>query len=161
MTLGLSILDPFAGYRAFAGTMPGLLQRQETGIGQCIDISMFDPAWVLGASSVADKLNCDGPVSMVPRPDSARFICRDRRLSMSFNWPRWFEALCQVIEAPELQTDPRFADGNSMRAYGAALIAEVESHLARRDAADWAAAPSQRGVPASPPPLESDPPTCP
>lgn len=150
MTLGLSILDPFAGYMAFAGIMAGILQRQKTGVGQRIDISMFDAAWVLGASSVADKLIGDVPVSMVPRPNSARFMCRDRRLFISFIWPKWFEALCEVIEAPELRTDPRFADGDSMRANGAALIAEVERHLARRDAADWAAALSQRGVPASP-----------
>jgi len=149
-TLGLSILDPFAGYMAFAAVMAAILQRQKTGVGQRIDIGMFDAAWVLGASSVVDVLAGDTPVSLVPRPNSARFMCRDRRLFISFIWPKWFAALCEVLEAPALARDPRFANAASIQANGAALIAEVEQRLARRDAADWAAALSARGVPASP-----------
>ncbi|MES2262622.1 MAG: CaiB/BaiF CoA-transferase family protein [Pseudomonadota bacterium] len=149
-TLGLSILDPFAGYMAFAGIMAALLQRQKTGIGQRIDIGMFDAAWVLGASSVTDVLTGQTPVSMVPRPNSARFMCRDRRLFISFIWPKWFVSLCDAFGAPELATDPRFATPAAMRLNGAMLITEVERHLAARDAADWAAELAQRGIPASP-----------
>ena len=149
-TLGLSILDPFAGYMAFAAIMAAILQRQKTGIGQRIDIGMFDAAWVLGAGSVTDVLNGDTPVSMLTRPNSARFMCRDRRLFISFIWPKWFASLCDAFGAPELASDPRFATPAAMQANGAALIEAVEGHLAKRDAADWAAELSRRGIPASP-----------
>jgi crotonobetainyl-CoA:carnitine CoA-transferase CaiB-like acyl-CoA transferase len=130
--------------------MAAILQRQKTGVGQRIDISMFDAAWVLGASSVVDVLTGETPVSMTARPNSARFMCRDRRLFISFIWPKWFVALCDAFGAPELATDARFATPEALRANGAALIAEVERHLASRDAADWAADLAKRGIPASP-----------
>lgn len=149
-TLGLSILDPFAGYMAFAGIMAAILQRQKTGVGQRIDISMFDAALVLGASSVTDVLYGEIPVSMVARPNSARFMCRDRRLFISFIWPKWFAALSDAFGVPELACDPRFATPEALRVNGDALIAEVERHLASRDAADWAADLAKRGIPASP-----------
>lgn len=149
-TLGLSILDPFAGYMAFAAIMAAILQRQKTGVGQRVDIGMFDAAWVLAASSVTDVLIGETPVSMVPRPNSARFMCRDRRLFISFIWPKWFSALCDAFGDPALAQDPRFASPEATRANGDALIAAVERHLARRDAADWAQELAQRGIPASP-----------
>jgi len=149
-TLGLSILDPFAGYMAFAAILAALLQRDKTGKGQRVDIGMFDAAWVLAASSVTDILAGDTPVSMIPRPNSARFMCRDKRLFISFIWPKWFAALCDVLEAPDLLNDPRFADAAAIRANGDALIAAVEARLARRDAVEWAALLAARGVPASP-----------
>lgn len=149
-TLGLSILDPFAGYMAFAGIMAALLQRERTGMGQRVDIGMFDAAWVLAASSVTDILAGDTPVSMVPRPNSARFQCRDKRLFISFIWPKWFAALCDVLEAPDLLNDPRFADPQAIKANGDALIAAVESRLASKDAVEWATLLAARGVPASP-----------
>lgn len=149
-TLGLSILDPFAGYMAYAAIMAAILQRQKTGVGQRIDVGMFDAAWVLGASSVVDVLTGATPVAMVARPNSARFMCRDRRLFISFIWPKWFAALSDAFGAPELASDPRFATAEALRQNGDALIAEVEHHLATRDAADWAEELSKRGIPASP-----------
>ncbi len=149
-TLGLSILDPFAGYMAFAGIMAAILQRHKTGVGQRVDVSMFDAAWVLSASAVTDILRGDTPVSMVPRPNSARFMCRDRRMFISFIWPKWFTTLCDVLEAPELAADPRFADAASIRANGDALISAIEARLAHRDASEWAELLAARGVPASP-----------
>lgn len=149
-TLGLSILDPFAGYMAFAAIMAAILQRHKTGVGQRIDIGMFDAAWVLGASAVTDVLSGDIPVSMIARPNSARFMCRDRRLFISFIWPKWFASLCDAFGDPELARDPRFTTPEALRENGDALIAAVERHLASRDAADWAEELSRRGIPASP-----------
>jgi CoA:oxalate CoA-transferase len=148
--LGLSILDPFAGYMAFAGVMAALLQRNKTGTGQRIDVSMFDAAWVLAASSVTELLQGITPVSMLPRPNSARFMCRDKRLFISFIWPKWFAAVSEVIGAPELLTDARFANDAAIARNGDALIFEIERCLAHRDAAEWAALLGARGVPASP-----------
>lgn len=149
-TLGLSVLDPFAGYMAFAGIMAALLQRHHTGTGQHIDVGMFDAAWVLAASSVTDMLAGETPVAMVPRPNSARFMCRDRRLFISFIWPKWFATLAQVLGAPELAQDPRFATNALIQQHGEALIAAVEALLATKDAAEWAKLLADRGVPASP-----------
>ena len=149
-TLGLSILDPFAGYMAYASIMAALLARQQTGRGQRVDVAMFDAAWVLNAAAIADVVAGDVPVSMTRRANSARFMAKDRRLFISFIWPKWFATLSEVLAAPELLSDPRFADARSMQDSGDALIEEVERRLAARTAEEWAKELTGRGVPASP-----------
>ncbi len=149
-TLGLSMLDPFAGYMAYASIMAAILQRQKTQQGQRLDVSMFDAAWVLNSAAIVDAMAGKVPVSMTRRANSARFMAKDRRLFISFVWPKWFEALCEVLDAPELLADPRFADNRAMQANGEAMIAEIERRLASRTAEEWAGELARRGVPASP-----------
>ncbi|TRZ66532.1 MAG: CoA transferase [Rhodocyclaceae bacterium] len=148
-TLGLTILDPFAGYVAYSAIMAALLQRHKTNRGQRLDVGMFDAAWVLNSSAVVDVMAGLVPVPMAKRANSARFMAKDRRLFISFVWPKWFKTLCDVLEAPELLIDPRFADNSSMQANGEALIEEIERRLAGRTAEEWARELTQRGVPAS------------
>jgi crotonobetainyl-CoA:carnitine CoA-transferase CaiB-like acyl-CoA transferase len=149
-TLGLAILDPFAGYLAYAAIMAALLQRHRAGQGQRLDVSMFDAAWVLNAGAVVDAMAGQMPVVMSKRANSARFMAKDRRLFISFVWPKWFATLCDVIGAPELLTDPRFADNAAMQANGEVMIEEIEGRLASRTADEWAEELARRGVPASP-----------
>ena len=51
--LGLGVLDPFSGYVAFSAILVALLQRQQTGEGQRIDVAMLDAALMLMSPSVA------------------------------------------------------------------------------------------------------------
>ena len=148
--LGLSVLDPFTGYMAYATIMAAILQRQKTQRGQRLDIAMFDAAWVLNAACVVDAVAGAVPVPLTRRANVARFMAKDRRLFISFVWPKWFRALCEVLEAPELLADPRFADSQAMQANGEALQEEVERRLARKTAAQWAEDLCRLGVPASP-----------
>ncbi|TRZ93732.1 MAG: CoA transferase [Rhodocyclaceae bacterium] len=149
-TLGLTILDPFSGYMAYAAVMAAILQRQKTKQGQRLDVSMFDAAWVLNSSAVVDVMAGLTPVPLVKRANAARFMASDRRLFISFVWPKWFSTLCEVLDAPELLTDQRFKDNASMQANGEALIEEIERRLASRTAEEWATELTRRGVPASP-----------
>ncbi|MCX7175942.1 MAG: CaiB/BaiF CoA-transferase family protein [Proteobacteria bacterium] len=149
-TLGLSVLDPFAGYMAYAAILAALLQRQKTQRGQRLDVAMFDAAFVLNAACVVDAMAGAVPVPLTKRANVARFMAKDRRLFISFVWPKWFRALCDVLEAPELLADPRFVDNRAMQANGEALLEEIERRLARKTAAEWAKALALRGVPASP-----------
>ncbi len=148
--LGLSVLDPFTGYMAYATIMAALLQRQKTRRGQRLDIAMFDAAWVLNAACAVDAVAGRVPVPLTKRANVARFMAKDRRLFISFVWPKWFRALCEVLEAPELLTDPRFADNRAMQANADALQEEIERRLAHKTAEEWADALCRVGVPASP-----------
>ena len=146
--LGISILDPFAGYMGFASIMAALLQRHRTGTGQRIDVGMFDAGWVLNATSVTDMLGGSPPVSATLRASAARFMAQDRPLFISVIWPKWFAALCEIIGAHELASDPRFADEKARNANGDALMAAIEEKLKARPAAEWEALFVARGIPA-------------
>lgn len=146
--LGISILDPFAGYMAYSAILAALLQRDKTGIGQRVDVGMLDAGWVLNATSVTDMLEGMRPVSATLRGSSGRFMAKDRPLFISFNWPKWFAALCEIVEAPDLASDPRFADEPARNANAEALIRLLQDKLAARTAAEWERAFVARGIPA-------------
>ena len=147
--LGISMLDPFAGYMAYAAILTALMQRQLTGVGQRVDIGMFDAAWVLHGPAVAEILNGVTPMAMMRRPHAARYMARDRRIFISMVHDKWFDVFCELTASPELKSDPRFATIAERSRHGEAFVAEVEARLASHDAAHWEGEFTRRGVPAS------------
>jgi len=148
--LGLGVLDAFSGYVAFSAILAALLQRQHTHTGQRIDTAMLDAAMLLMAPRIAGQLMGDRQGSaMGRRPTMVRFRARDRRLFVAALHRKWFERLCQIIGAPELTTDPRFADQRSQAKNADALIDAIEARLAARSAVEWEAEFVRAGLPAS------------
>ncbi|MCO6383433.1 CaiB/BaiF CoA-transferase family protein [Oceanicola sp. 502str15] len=148
MRLGLSILDPFAAYMGFSSILAALLQREKTGAGQRIDVSMLDAGWVLNASSVTDLLAGDMPVSKTRRAGSARFRARDRSFFVSLNWEKWVTAFLSTIGGTDMLADPRFESEDARNRNADAFYDEVCNRLASRDASDWVADLVGVGVPA-------------
>ncbi len=71
----------------------------------------------------------------------------DGELVLAVGNDRQFAALCEVLGAPELATDPRFATKRGPGRAPRGLGAELERLLAARPAAEWAALLARR-VPA-------------
>lgn len=148
--LGVGVLDPFSGYIAFSAILAALLQRQRTGTGQHIDTAMLDAAMLLMAPRVAGQLMHDGQGSaMGRRPTMVRFRASDRRLFVAALHRKWFERLCQMIGAPELLEDPRFANHHAQAEHADALIGAIEAQLSTRPAEEWEAEFVRAGLPAS------------
>jgi CoA:oxalate CoA-transferase len=148
--LGVGVLDPFSGYVAFSAILAALLQRQQTGQGQYIDVSMLDAALLLQAPRVAGhQLGDKQAAELGRRPTMVRYKAQDRRLFVAALHRKWFARLCQIVGAPELLDDPRFASPRAQSDNTDALIAVIESKLAARPAADWEREFVQAGLPAS------------
>jgi crotonobetainyl-CoA:carnitine CoA-transferase CaiB-like acyl-CoA transferase len=148
--LGLGVLDLFSGYVAYSAILAALLQRASTGAGQYIDASMLDAALVLMAPRVAAELLGErGGGNLGRRPTMVRYRARDRRIFVAALHRKWFERLAQIIGAPELLDDPRFATSRSQAQHADELIAAIEAHLADRPAAEWEALFVAAGLPAS------------
>jgi crotonobetainyl-CoA:carnitine CoA-transferase CaiB-like acyl-CoA transferase len=146
--LGVGVLDPFSGYVAFSSILAALLQRQQTGQGQRIDVAMLDAALSLMSGAVASHFLGEEE-RMGVRPTMARFPARDGTLFIAALHPRWFERLCQIIGASELLTDPRFADHRSRQQNADALTAALEARTATFPAADLERDLVAAGLPAS------------
>ncbi len=148
--LGLSVLDPFSGYVAFSAILAALLQRTQTQQGQRIDVSMLDAAMLLmGPRITSHYLGERQPGSAGRRPTMVRFRAQDRRLFVAALHRKWFERLCQIIGAPELADDPRFATQRSQGDHADELIEAIEARLATRPAAEWEQEFTRAGLPAS------------
>src|ERR1051326_419614 len=117
---GFSV-DCFTGYVAFAQILGSLVRREGSGEGQYLDVAMLDSSLVLLAvGSVRQLITGDTSSAAQPlvhdRPTVAPYRTRDGWLWLSANFQNHYAALCRVIDAPELLSDPRYADVRSRNA---------------------------------------------
>jgi crotonobetainyl-CoA:carnitine CoA-transferase CaiB-like acyl-CoA transferase len=112
---------------------------------------MLDAALLLMAPQVTAVSARDSqpPGGRSRRPTMVRYRAQDRRLFVAALHRKWFERLVQLIGAPELADDPRFANQRSQAEHADALIEAIEARLASRPAAEWEAAFVRAGLPAS------------
>ncbi len=146
MDLGVGILDPFTGYVAFSAVLTALLNRQKTNRGERLDVAMLDAAYVLACGSVTGAL-MGGSDSLGRRPTMARFKARDRRLFIAALHPKWLAKLVELIGAPDLLKEERFASDQARQANADAFVERVEHYLAQRDAEDWESIFLKAGIP--------------
>jgi len=150
---GFSV-DCFTGYVAYASILSGLLRRERTGQGQYLDVAMLDASMVLLAVGSVRQLMTGDAISAVQpivhdRPTVAPYKTTDGWIWLSANFQNQYEALCQVIDAPELVSDPRFVDVRARNAHSAELKAELARRLAGRSAAELERQLMEAGCPAS------------
>jgi crotonobetainyl-CoA:carnitine CoA-transferase CaiB-like acyl-CoA transferase len=119
--IGVSICDITAGMNALIGIEQALIQRDRTGRGSGIKVSLFDSAAELMAvpylqarygAGAPDRVGLKHP-SIAPY---GAFTCSDgREFVLSIQNEREWAAFCErVLRRPELATDSRFAN-NTVR----------------------------------------------
>jgi CoA:oxalate CoA-transferase len=105
-----------AGLNAVVATLLALAARDRTGMGQAIDISVQEslltilgnvPIMYSHLGQVARRL---GGRHHRTHP-TAIFPCKDGYIGIAAQTPAQWEALCLLIDRPELLLDPRFATG--------------------------------------------------
>ena len=153
--VGTSIGDITAGLFGAIGVLAALQERAHTGLGRHVDVAMLDSQVAILENAIARY----AATGEVPGPLGSRhpsiapfgaFRARDKHLVIAAGHDGMFAKLCKVLEAPELAGDPRFAGVQQRVAHADALGAEVEKHLAARDAADWLEQLAAVGVPCGP-----------
>ena len=129
--LGLSIGDPTAGINAATAILAALLEREESGMGQHIDVSLWESTAAFAAEGWLDyEMNGREPERRGNRDSSMAphgcFRCagEDHWLSLACATESEWRALCQVID-PELAEDPRFATASQRKRHEDALEARI------------------------------------
>lgn len=111
---GISLGDLYAGATAFSGVLLALLQRNSTGRGQHVDISMTDSVISLNERAVFSY----GVTGKLPDRGSDPALAPFGPFEAKDGWmvigvignPMW-ERFARAIGRPELATDPRLATG--------------------------------------------------
>lgn len=152
---GPPITDITAGLLAAIGILAALHHRERTGEGQMVDTSLFEAGiihtyWqsaMAFATGVAPApLGSAHPLSA---PYQA-FATADGWLVVGgANQAAW-RRLLTVLEAPELEEDPRFRENRDRMQNLPALEQALAGHFRRRTTADWLARLEAAGVPAGP-----------
>lgn len=129
--IGVSICDITAGMNALIGVQQALLQRERTGRGSGVQVSLFDSASELMAVPYLQARYGAGAPERVglKHPSIApygSFVCSDgREIVLSIQNEREWANFCRtVLGDPDFATDPRFA-GNSARTQNRAALEEA------------------------------------
>lgn len=117
----VALMDLLAAHQLKEGILTALLRRERTGKGGEVSVSLFDTGIASLANQASNWLNAGHlPQRMGSRhpnisPYGDIFYSADQRpLILSVGTEQQFKALCQVLQAPQIAEDPRFAN-NSLR----------------------------------------------
>jgi crotonobetainyl-CoA:carnitine CoA-transferase CaiB-like acyl-CoA transferase len=150
--VGVALVDVLTGLYAFGGVLAALGERERTGRGQRVEVSLLGSALASLVNQASSYL-CTGrpPVAMGNRhPSIAPYetlATADRPLVVAVGNDGQFARLCQVLGRPEAAADPRFATNADRVSNREDLVELLEEALAARRAGDWVTALAGAGVP--------------
>jgi crotonobetainyl-CoA:carnitine CoA-transferase CaiB-like acyl-CoA transferase len=139
---GIFIADVLGGTHAFGAIAAALYQRERTGEGQMIDLSMLEAMAGMLVFELQKAQN-----AAPRRPLYTPIRTRDGFLVVAPTSARNFEQLADAVDHPEWRDDPRFSTVAARNANWAALLAETERWTLERSAIDAERILSERGVP--------------
>ena len=153
--VGVSLVDIGTGVWAALGVLAALFERERTGTGRTLELSLYETALSLLAYQLVGYL---GTAFVPGREGSAfpqiapyqSFPTRDGELMIVAANDKLFGALCVVLGLPELAGDPRFRTNPDRVANRVGLVALLEARTRERESAELLAALVAAGVPASP-----------
>ena len=153
--VGVSLVDIGTGVWAALGVLAALFERERTGTGRTLELSLYETALSLLAYQLVGYL---GTAFVPGREGSAfpqiapyqSFPARDGELMIVAANDKLFGALCVVLGLPELAGDPRFRTNPDRVANRVELVALLEARTRERESAELLAALVAAGVPASP-----------
>lgn len=153
--VGLPIADLLSGMFTALGITGSLLGRHRTGHAARVETSLlesvlavmtFQAQRYLSLNEVPERAGNEHPV-IAPY---GVFATKDISLNLAIATDSQWRRLCELLNAPELTQQPRFADGRARHENRAALQDEIERRLAARTGTDWLEAFRNAGLPAGP-----------
>lgn len=155
MKVGVAISDVITGLYAAVGILAALNERERSGEGQSIDISLFDSQLsalvnvasnFLVSETIPEPLGNEHP-NIVPYQT---FQASDMQLAIAVGNDRQFKNLCLVLGLKQAASDERFAT-NSARVKNKGLLIEILSEaLRQKPAAEWVSLLNNHGIPCGP-----------
>ncbi len=143
---GIYHADVVTGTYAFGAIASALYQRNATGQGQHIDVSMMESMLSL---TVMEVQAAQFEVKPPPRPLFGPTETADGYVMITISSEKSFQALMQAIGHPEWISDPRFARYGERRDNWSDMMEGVEAWSRQLTTQECLAALNAEGVPAS------------
>lgn len=153
--VGVAISDVLTGMNAAISILAALNERHVSGIGQSIDLSLFDSqvaALVNVASnylisgSIPGRLGNEHP-NIVPYQT---FEAKDRDIVIAVGNDHQFKRLCTVLNEETLAEDERFRTNEKRLENRKSLVAILSVLFKQKTAAEWQALLNESGIPCGP-----------
>lgn len=153
--VGVAIGDLTSGMWAAIGILAAWIERQQTGRGQSVEVSLLSS--LIGLLSVQGQRYLS--LGEVPRPTGSVhpviapygvFRAQDGNLNIGAATQEMWLRLCHIIGRPELKDDPRFVDNAGRMQHREDLRDLIEERLQTRSRRDWTDLMVEAGIPAGP-----------
>ncbi|MCP3689910.1 MAG: CoA transferase [Gammaproteobacteria bacterium] len=152
---GFPLCDTVAGLNAAFAVMAALFHRERTGEGQFIDVALLDSVMPLMGWVAANWLIGGEPPTLLGNDNftaapSGLFGTKDGHVNIAANKQEQWHSVCDVLEVPQLKTDPRFEERDKRKNNRRQLTQILEEKLKLNNTSHWVALLNTAGVPAGP-----------
>jgi crotonobetainyl-CoA:carnitine CoA-transferase CaiB-like acyl-CoA transferase len=153
--IGTPAADLLAGMDAALATVAALLERQRSGRGRQIDVSLVESMTRLMTPRLVSYLGS----GELPRRSGARdsvvaiyqaFQTADAPITLGIGNDAIWRRFCGAVGEPGMAEDPRFASNALRRQARAQLVARIQDILNTRSRNHWLALFAEHGIPAGP-----------
>ncbi|PPV36615.1 CaiB/BaiF CoA transferase family protein [Ectopseudomonas oleovorans] len=155
MKVGVALTDILTGLYATVGVLAALNQREQSGVGQYIDVALLDvqvaclanQAMNYLATGVSPKRLGNAHPNIVPYQD---FPSADGNFILAVGNDGQFRKFCEVAGIANLADDPRFVTNKARVAHRAELIPLLRQATVFKTTAQWIELLEKAGVPCGP-----------
>ncbi|WP_263147336.1 CaiB/BaiF CoA-transferase family protein [Pseudomonas sp. RIT-PI-AD] len=153
--VGVALTDILTGLYSATAVLAALNHREQSGIGQHIDMALLDVQVACLANQSLNYLTTGTPPrrlgnahpNIVPYQD---FPTADGDFILTVGNDGQFRKFCEVAGHPEWADDPRFATNKARVAHRDVLIPLIRQATVFKTTAEWVAALEIAGVPCGP-----------
>ena len=152
---GVALLDVITGLQAAVGILAALHDRERTGRGRHVTVSLFDASVAAMVNQAANHLL--GGVVARPMGTAHPNICpyqafhaSDRPFILAAGNDRLFRRTCEVVGHPDWTDDPRFVTNEERVRHRDELIPLLGKAFAAKPASEWIEALEAASVPCAP-----------
>ncbi len=140
--IGVAATDLFAGMFLQSGILAALYDRERTGLGEHVEVSLFDAQLAMLANVASASLVTGRPPRRYgnAHPQLAPyevFPCQDGRITIGIGNDRQFAALARVLGRPAWSEDPSFRHNADRVVHRQQLVSRMREILVRRPCAAW------------------------
>jgi crotonobetainyl-CoA:carnitine CoA-transferase CaiB-like acyl-CoA transferase len=141
---GPGVGDSIGAMTIAGGVMGALFHRERTGEATTVDVSLFGTGLWAQGQALALSMLLNAPFSVPSdrkwvNPLTGNYRTRDGHY-LSFTClqaGKYWPGMCEVIQRPDLATDPRFADHQSLLSNGAEAVKVLRERFAEGTLEEW------------------------
>ncbi|ABE36904.1 coA-transferase III family protein [Paraburkholderia xenovorans LB400] len=153
--VGTPAADLLAGQDVALATLAAIIERQRTGVGKAIDVSMVESMVRFMSPRIVPYLGSGEPVTRSGGRDSVIAIYQvfdtaDEPITLGLGNDAIWHRFWRAVERPEYGARNEFATNAARREQRAQIVAEVSSILRIRPRGEWLAIFAQHRIPAGP-----------
>jgi crotonobetainyl-CoA:carnitine CoA-transferase CaiB-like acyl-CoA transferase len=152
---GVALLDVITGLQAAIGILAALHDRERTGRGRHVSVSLFDASVAAMVNQAANHLL--GGVVAGPMGTAHPNICpyqafhaSDRPFILAAGNDRLFRRTCEVVGHPDWAEDERFVTNEERVRHRGELVPILGEAFAAKPASEWIGALEAASVPCAP-----------